>query len=165
MEEPILFAGAIHASKTATPDETEKRYRRHLAVNSSVLLMSFALALCCEKIHPSLDAMPLGHGGDSAMNLSALIMRCCPSDSERVVLALTIDGKGCSCSPSYRTPTARDWKGMSAKKWRERTDGDKTPTLPDQLGGVPHPDFVEELMGFPIGWTDCARSVTQTIPA
>ena len=54
----------------------------------------------------------------------------------------------------YRTPTARDWKGMSARKWRERTKGDKTPTLADQLGGLPHPEFVEYLMGFPAGWTD-----------
>lgn len=42
---------------------------------------------------------------------------------------------------------------MSAKSWRVRTRGDKTPTLPDQIGGTPHPEFVEELMGFPIGWT------------
>jgi hypothetical protein len=42
---------------------------------------------------------------------------------------------------------------MSAKSWRERKVGDTTPTLADQIGGVPHPEFVEELMGFPIGWT------------
>jgi hypothetical protein len=43
---------------------------------------------------------------------------------------------------------------MSAKSWRERSVGDKTPTLPDQIGGIPHPEFVEELMLWPIGWTE-----------
>ncbi len=62
----------------------------------------------------------------------------------------------------WRTPTARDWKGMSAASWRSRTVGDKTPTLPDQIGGVPHPEFVEELMGFPIGWTALEDSGTRS---
>jgi len=43
---------------------------------------------------------------------------------------------------------------MSAKSWRERSKGDQTPTLPDEIGGTPHPEFVEQLMGFRIGWTD-----------
>jgi len=53
----------------------------------------------------------------------------------------------------FRSPNARDWKGMSARSWRERSKGDKTPTLPDQVGGTPHPEFVERLMGFPSEWT------------
>ena len=53
----------------------------------------------------------------------------------------------------FRTPTARDWKGQSAASWRNREKGDPTPTLPDQLGGVPRPEFVEALMGYPVGWT------------
>lgn len=58
----------------------------------------------------------------------------------------------------WRTPTARDGRGLSAKSWRERLKGDTTPTLPDQLGFVPHPDFCEVLMGFPPGWTDLGQS-------
>lgn len=57
-------------------------------------------------------------------------------------------------SSDFRSPNARDWKGMSAKSWRIRNIGDKTPTLPDQIGGTPHPEFAEELMLWPIGWTD-----------
>lgn len=53
----------------------------------------------------------------------------------------------------YRTPTARDWKGMTSVRWRTRTDGDNTPTLPDQLGGVAEPEWLESLMGFPKSWT------------
>jgi len=53
----------------------------------------------------------------------------------------------------WRTPTARDWIGLSAESWRTREVGDNTPTLPDQLGFVPRPEWVEWLMGFPEGWT------------
>lgn len=58
------------------------------------------------------------------------------------------------------TPSSRDWKGMSAASWRSRTTGDTTPTLPDQVGGQLNPDWVEWLMGFPIGWTDLWDSET-----
>jgi hypothetical protein len=64
----------------------------------------------------------------------------------------------------YRTASARDYKGMSAKSWRDREDGDPTPTLPDQIGGVPNPMWVEWLMGFPLGWTDCEPSGTPSSP-
>jgi hypothetical protein len=53
----------------------------------------------------------------------------------------------------YRTPTARDYIGLSALSWRTRDVGDKTPTLPDQLGAIADPDWLEWLMGFPEGWT------------
>lgn len=43
---------------------------------------------------------------------------------------------------------------MTSRFWRSRPTGDNAPSLPDQLGGVPHPAFVEELMGYPTGWTD-----------
>jgi hypothetical protein len=128
--------------------------------SSSVLLRNFAHALFSGRIQQLQGQMHLGLGGDSAENWSDLDTLCCPSDSGHVALALTTSENDCSCSPHYRTPTARDWKGMSAKSWRERTKGDTTPTLPDQLGGTPHPAFVEHLMGFPEGWTDLEHSET-----
>ena len=63
---------------------------------------------------------------------------------------------------SFRTPSSRDWKGMSAQSWRSRTTGDTTPTLPDQVGGQLNPDWVEWLMGCPVGWTDCDALVTES---
>lgn len=57
-------------------------------------------------------------------------------------------------SALYRTPSARDWKGMSAASWRSREKGDLTPTLADQLGGTPNPEFVGWLMGLPEEWTN-----------
>ena len=62
----------------------------------------------------------------------------------------------------FRTPSSRDWKGMSAASWLSRTQGDLTPTLPDQVGGQLNPTWVEWLMGFPIGWTDCGHSETRS---
>ena len=63
---------------------------------------------------------------------------------------------------SFRTPSSQDWKGMSAQSWRSRTTGDTTPTLPDQVGGQLNPDWVEWLMGCPVGWTDCDALVTES---
>jgi hypothetical protein len=62
----------------------------------------------------------------------------------------------------WRTPTAREYKGASPKSWTERApkDGDPTPTLTDQVNskqgrspGRLNADWVEWLMGWPIGWT------------
>lgn len=142
-------------------DEPMTPSARLSAMSSSALLMKFARALFFAKIQRRSGQMLLGLGGDSGGGLNRLVTLCCPSDSGRVALALTTGERDCSCSPNYRTPTARDWKGMSAKSWRERSKGDPTPTLPDQLGGTPHPEFVEELIGFPAGWTDLGRSETR----
>jgi hypothetical protein len=51
----------------------------------------------------------------------------------------------------YPTPAARDWKGRG-----------RSGQLPNVLDGVPNPQFVEWLMGFPPGWvTNCAPSGTE----
>jgi hypothetical protein len=62
----------------------------------------------------------------------------------------------------FRTPSSRDWKGQSAASWRERETGDPTPTLPDQIGGQLNPTWVEWLMGYPLGWTDCGGLETRS---
>jgi hypothetical protein len=159
-----LSAVAIRAKKTATLEERQIPSRHLSAVNSSGLLSTFVLALWSEKTPQQSEQMPLGLGGDSAASLKKMVMLCCPSDSGRVALALTSGETACFCSPNFRAPNARDWKGMSAKSWRERKIGDQTPTLPDQVGGVPHPEFVEQLLGFPIGWTDLEASETPSCP-
>ena len=147
-------SAATRARKTQTADEMATQRRRRSAVNSSAFLESFARSLCCAKTLPLSGQMRLGLGNDFDPNWNEWITRSSPFDCEPVALALTSGETACSCSLSYRSPNARDWKGMSAKKWRERERGDKTPTLPDQIGGVPHPEFVEQLLGFPVGWTD-----------
>jgi DNA (cytosine-5)-methyltransferase 1 len=83
---------------------------------------------------------------------------------------------GSICWP---TPTACDWKGASkaehCKAWEKRGTnlpeavqlaaiGDKRWPQPEQrfaANGPLNPPFVEWLMGFPIGWTDCDALETQ----
>src|SRR3970040_2375066 len=141
------------AKQTVMPLETA-RYKILLALSSSGLLMRSALSLFSERIRESFARPHLGRGTGSNNPLKILATLFCPLDSERVALALTTGEKGCSCSPSYRTPTARDWKGMSAKSWSKRRLSRAIATLADQVGGAPHPEFLEELMGFPTGWTE-----------
>lgn len=47
------------------------------------------------------------------------------------------------------TPAAGDYKRSTGKSQFSRN----TPGLSAQLGGVPHPEFTEWMMGWPIGWT------------
>lgn len=157
-ESRTLSVVAIRARKTPTAGDLLTLRRRRSAVSSSALLSNFARGLFFEKTPQSFGQMLLGLGGDLDPNWNDWITLSAPSDSGRVALALTSGETGCSCLPNTRAPNARDWKGMSARSWRERAVGDKTPTLPDQIGGVPHPEFVEQLLGFPAGWTDLDHS-------
>jgi hypothetical protein len=52
----------------------------------------------------------------------------------------------------FATPTARDWKdnGKSPAELARNSE-----TLASQAGGKLNPNWVEWLMGWPVGWTDC----------
>jgi hypothetical protein len=68
------------------------------------------------------------------------------------------------------TPSARDAKGTSSRKWRERSK--RPSTLPDAVAlllgaGLDAtwyltPPFVEEVMGFEAGWTDAGPAPSET---
>jgi hypothetical protein len=60
----------------------------------------------------------------------------------------------------WPTPTARDWKSGKGKTQAERgqTAG---PSLSEASGGSLNPQWVEWLMGFPLGWTDLEDLETQ----
>lgn len=67
---------------------------------------------------------------------------------------------GCSLLP---TPTSRDHKGRSGAG-RQRRKGNPSDTLPNAIGGVPNPVFVEWMMGLPAGWTACGPAATALSP-
>ena len=59
------------------------------------------------------------------------------------------------------TPVARMWKdnGQSTSELNRNSE-----TLATKAGGSLNPTWVEWLMGFPLGWTDCAPSETPSSP-
>jgi hypothetical protein len=80
----------------------------------------------------------------------------------------------------WPTPTSRDWKDGSAQacanvpangllgrevhRWptpggsRPNDTNEVSGRLANVTGGALNPTWVEWLMGFPLGWTDCGRS-------
>jgi hypothetical protein len=44
--------------------------------------------------------------------------------------------------------------GRQSKRRYWRTPTGFGPSLPDVVGGTPNPEWLEWLMGFPIGWTE-----------
>ena len=59
----------------------------------------------------------------------------------------------------FATPTARDWRSGKAS---EETHEKNSRPLSEQVGGSLNPTWVEWLMGYPLGWTDCGVSETQS---
>ena len=55
-------------------------------------------------------------------------------------------------------PNARDGKGPPGPGWSRQV------SLPRTAAGTLTPEFVEALLGFPIGWTDCEPSETPSSP-
>jgi hypothetical protein len=57
----------------------------------------------------------------------------------------------------WPTPLSRDWKSGKAS---QATHDKNARPLSETVGGQLNPTWVEWLMGFPLGWTDCVASET-----
>jgi hypothetical protein len=62
----------------------------------------------------------------------------------------------------WPTPAARDFRYPNARPYSERSGTTKGEQLPNAVGGPLNPTWVEWLMGFPLGWTDCGPSETRS---
>ena len=72
-----------------------------------------------------------------------------------VARPISANDSGAFSGRKYPTPRSRDWKGECRKRWGNRHS--LPGALAEVLGGAPPPPkFSEWLMGYPIGWTDCA---------
>jgi hypothetical protein len=61
----------------------------------------------------------------------------------------------------WRTPTAHDWKNHAGSTQVYLSDQVEQPS-PSRNGGQLNPTWVEWLMGFPLGWTDCEHLATRS---
>lgn len=77
------------------------------------------------------------------------------TDSRAPGMARTVRG-GLNLTTAVRwsTPKARDWRSVTGRETRG------SPDLNLQVGGQLNPAWVEWLMGFPIGWTECGPWAT-----
>ena len=58
----------------------------------------------------------------------------------------------------WATPASRDFRHPNATRYKERGGGSKGEQLPNQVQGALNPEWVEILMGWPLGWTDPSQS-------
>lgn len=163
--ELIASCLATPANRAATPAASINAITRIAAVRRSALLLSFARELWSERIQAESGPMLPGLGGECGRNSNRLATLCCPSDLEPVALALSTNGRGCSCLPNVPTPTASDWKGSTGKGSRRGTLAERVAIEASGNGEtyLPQPDFVEALMGFPEQWTALEDLATPSV--
>lgn len=80
---------------------------------------------------------------------------------ERMIWAPHMSGNAGGVSRMMPTPTCQDAKNLNSPSQLRR----KTPPLCAVVGGKLNPAWVEWLMGWPIGWTDCTVSGTDRFRA
>lgn len=158
------------------PESPPERRLRHSVLSSSASLRSFALALFSGRTPPAVGPTPPGPGNDSETLCQTLATLSCPSASVPVALGRATRGTGCSCSLRHPTPSAslfgcKDLEKLLARRERckeKHGNGNGFGLTLGQwaaLNGVElTPEAVEEMMGFPPGWTDCGPSGTPSTP-
>src|SRR5262249_46819850 len=80
------------------------------------------------------------------------------SDSTPWPRPLASEAKRCT----FSIQALRNAPGRKSRRWRGREY--LTEATARSYGGYPTPEFVEWLMGFPVGWTDCEASAMPSCP-
>lgn len=147
-----------HAKQTATPS-AQARALKALETNLSRLSILCALRLLSGKIQPMSKRMRRGLLTGLPPSLSKLVTPLRLLRDGRVVWGLTINGKGCLCSPGYPTPTQSDYHGYRCGEGHLTRKSLRQMRLNHflYLTGKEHlahsAEFREELMMWPIGWS------------
>lgn len=79
---------------------------------------------------------------------------CRSAKGQTLIGAVAAAGDKVGTQEMFPSPAARDWRSGKGRNM----DNGHTPQLPEVIGGQLNPAWVEWLMGFCIGWTDCERS-------
>lgn len=135
----------------------------HLQTTSFGLLTKYGHTLSCGKTLPKRERTRLGQriGSSKRSNTWVIPRRLLPSG--RVVWEATTSEQGCSCSGLLPTPTAsqtyKPLRRLSPSEHRTEKPrscliaylGERNPAL---LGCYLRPAYVEDLMMWPLEWTD-----------
>ncbi len=150
-------AGDSHASRSASPGRDEAR---QMTVTSGRKCLEL-----CGSSGPlgSLERMLLESSVWNS-NIAVLTWKVkgIPSGRSLFQLAASVpctEENGFSLWP---TPTARDYRAPGLPEKRQARMEERAQPLPEVIGGMLNPQWVEWLMGFPIGWTDCEVSAMQS---
>jgi len=172
--QPTLFAEGSLVSLTVLPGSEEaQKMTVTSGRNISALLTNsdpagLFLKTCLESLQPFSTRCYLTWKVSTTPQ-SRLLFRLVPSmpriDGTEYFLLHTPTSTANQLSPSMRdgrypgqwfpTPSARDWKGKTGPGYKHHS-------LPDEIGGLPNPSFVEEMMGFPVGWTNIDEEPSET---
>jgi hypothetical protein len=158
------------ANETATPSAMAHHLKASEGMLSE-LWPKFDQASSFGKTLPASVRMRLGRRIELPMSWSGLATPRYLSKSGRVVWELTMSGQGCLCSPGWPTPTANMWRsGKHTAKVRTYRNGNpRSRPLHEEwfwrTGERIHPNEVERLMGWPIGWTDIEPLATDKFQA
>jgi len=154
--------GALLGTPTATMRVRSEKFRRGRTPNPAEAVMFPTPDANCGKrgasANPAATHRPSGAQKQKNLN-DAVKMWPTPraNDAEKRGKIANNPRNGLPARVMYLTPCARDWKdnGKSPAELARNSE-----TLATQAGGQLNPTWVEWLMGWPIGWTDCAALET-----